>query len=191
MHNATLGVIKKAPRIGLGEGFAFRHHGRKGVSPVPNLMDVGTFGGERFGRRIPWRRVIGPLGDSLKLALLAACRELVADFGERRLTHAAPKRSGHDRPLIGNGFALEQMVAGEGHRLLSTDRGRLAYALLDRSLAGFCNNPARFIAELGGDLPMRLQHLLFREVLFLFAGSCARRSLRLLAPYTHSAPDIP
>ena len=140
------------------------------MSAFPNLLDVGTFGGEGFGRRKPLRGVICPLADCLKLALLTACRELGADLGKGRLAHAAPKRGGHDRPLVGNGLPLEKMVAGEGHRLLRADGRRLAHTLLDGSLPRLCNDPARLIAELGGDLPMRLQHLLFGEVLFLFAG---------------------
>ncbi len=140
------------------------------MSAVPNLLDIGALGGERFRRRVPLRGVIGPLGDSLKLALLTACRELGADLGKGRLAHAAPKRSGHDRPLVGNSLAFEKMLAGEGHRLLCADGRRLSHTLLDGSLPRLCNDPAGLIAELGGDLPMCLQHLLFGEVLFLFAG---------------------
>jgi hypothetical protein len=170
MNNAALGVIEKAPRIDLSERFAFRHHGREGVSAFPYLLDIGTLCGQGFRRRKSLRGVIRPLADSLKVAPLAACRELIADLGKGRLTHAAPERDCHDRPLIGNRLPLEKMVAGEGHRLLCTDWGRLANALLYGTLPRLCNDTARLVAELGGNLPMRLQYLLFGEVLFPLAG---------------------
>jgi hypothetical protein len=86
------------------------------------------------------------------------------------LAHAAPERDGYDRPLIGNGLPLEKMVAGKGHRLLSMDGGRLANALLYGTLPRLCDDTARLIAELCGDLPVCLKHLLFGEILFIFAG---------------------
>ena len=57
---------------------------------------------------------------------------------------------------IGNGLPFEKMIAGEGHGLLSTDGGRLANALLYGTLPRLCNDTARLIAELGGDIPVRL-----------------------------------
>src|SRR5665213_3221377 len=140
------------------------------MSAIPNLLDIDTLGGNRFWRRIPLRGVICPLADCLKLALLAACRELIADLGKGRFAHAAPERGGHDRTLVSNSLPLKDMIAGEGHRLLSTDKGRLANTMLDGPLAGLCGDPAGLVAELGCNLPVRLQHLLFGEVLFLLAG---------------------
>ena len=140
------------------------------MSAVPNLLDIGTLGGEHFRRCVALRGIVCPLTNCSKLAVLTACRELIADLGQGRLAHAAPQRDGHDRPLIGNGLPLEKMIAGEGHRLLSTDGGRLANALLYGTLPRLCNDTTRLIAELGGDLPVRLQHLFFGEILFLFAG---------------------
>ncbi len=40
----------------LGRSLRVRHYGRKGVSAVSNLLDVGTFGDQHFRRRKPLRR---------------------------------------------------------------------------------------------------------------------------------------
>ena len=101
----------------------FRAHDRlDGIPTFQDMSDVGTFGGDGFGRGEAATGVVLRALNEAKLSRLLPPIELGSNLPIRRLAHAAPKRIAEDRSLVGDGLALEDAVAGEGDGLF---RGEL------------------------------------------------------------------
>jgi hypothetical protein len=76
----------------------------------------------------------------------------------RCLAHAAPESVAENRPLVGDGLALEDAFAGEGHGFFGEGlcSGSLC-SCCSSAVAGGGDNLLRLISEAGGHLFVRGQ----------------------------------
>ena len=115
--------------------------------------------------------------DGAELSRLPAAVELGSDVPVRCLAHAAPERVAENRPLVGDGLALEDAVAGEGHGFFGESVSAPALcSCCSSAVAGGGDNLLRLISEVGGHLFVRGQEPLRRRASACGRGWSARRS---------------
>ena len=135
-----------------------------------NVANVGTLGGDSFGRRkAATGAVLHTLNDA-KLSRFLASIEFGPDVPVRCFSHAATKGVAEDRAFVGHCFPLEDAVASEGDRLLCVrSLFRLLLPLHSPRVRG-SDNLLRLIPEAGGHFLVRGKNLFGSEGLLPITG---------------------
>ena len=104
-----------------------------------------------------------------EIPTLAPRLEVGAYFGIGGLSHPATQRVAEDKPLVGDGFTLEETVPRIGQGLSGVG-GILSGRWCSGPFVGVCDYLSGLIPELGGNFPVSREYLRWSERVLLFAG---------------------
>ena len=181
---------------GMRHGLLNRHDLVGPALPLAHLPQDFLLSMDGFRRGELPRGTVLRRGDKLKFAGGQTLFDAGANLGVGGFAHAAPQGIAEEGALIGDSLALEAAFAGKGHcflggllRFLRSALGRFLLA----TLAGRGHNLIRLIAELGGQLAVRREHLGGRLNLLLVARGVGGDLRRLVAGETillHVCEDL-
>ena len=167
--------------FGVGDGSLYGHDLFGATLPLLHPAQDFFLGADRLCRRELPPGVVLLSGTSWNSPEGNASLEAGANFGVGGFTHAASQGIAEKVAFVGDGLALEAAVAGKGDSLRATLlpslRIALATTLPGCALRASDHNFIGLVAELGGELPMRGQHLGGR-VNLLFVTGGVRGDLR-------------